>query len=352
MSTVWIDVDNPPQAQYLSPVVTKLRHRDHRVFLTSRDHPQTLAVLANRGEESFPIGGSFGKAKFGKTFGTVLRAARLAPLVARHIGRPDAVVSTSRSGVLAAWLMKSTSFSILDYEGVDTSVYRLCGSHILYPEAIPSSEFVKQGISEANLIPFPGLKEDITFSDLDHFDEGSTCLPKPRDARLPAVLVRPPSESSHYRVEASMQSLERVMDYLAKRPDVQVVFSPREAQQIEMVNIRKWNVSPVVLERTVSVTDLLRAVDRVVSGGGTMLREAAWAGVPAVSLFQGQIPAVDRWLESKGAVTSIGPNDDLDEVPWDSRMEATAFGGANPAAIDTVIASIESVQTPGAVTRS
>ena len=45
--------------------------------------------------------------------------------------------------------------------------------------------------------------------------------------------------------------------------------------------------------------------DLVVSGGGTMNREAAAMGVPVYSIFRGPIGAVDRFLASKGRLVLL-----------------------------------------------
>jgi hypothetical protein len=45
--------------------------------------------------------------------------------------------------------------------------------------------------------------------------------------------------------------------------------------------------------------------DLVVSGGGTMNREAAALGVPVYSIFRGQIGAVDRELARQGRLVLI-----------------------------------------------
>jgi predicted glycosyltransferase len=47
------------------------------------------------------------------------------------------------------------------------------------------------------------------------------------------------------------------------------------------------------------------AADLVVGAGGTMTREAALMGVPTLSVFAGKQPAVDRWLEERGALRRL-----------------------------------------------
>lgn len=340
MKHFWVDVDNPPQAQYLSPIARALRDRGHSVLLTARDHEPTLGVLANRGEVAIAVGGSFGASSVSKAAGTLVRAARLRLLVAQRIGRPTAVVSTARSGVLAAWALRVPAFTVLDYEGVELGVFRRSGSTILHPSVVPAERFIERGFPAKRLQSFPGLKEDLAFADLDQNSTEPVTLPTLRNLALPAVLVRPPSQTSHYRADASVQMLGLVLDRLAKRDDVQVVFAPRDPAQNEMLTSRSWAVAPVTLERPLPLVGLLRAVDWVVSGGGTMLREAAWFQVPAVSVFQGPMPAVDEALEAKGLIRRISNAADLDTIDW-TRPNQHVSLSRHPEALGAVVDLIE-----------
>ena len=45
--------------------------------------------------------------------------------------------------------------------------------------------------------------------------------------------------------------------------------------------------------------------DLMISGGGTMNREAAALGVPVYSVFRGKIGAVDKYLEKHGRLTLL-----------------------------------------------
>jgi predicted glycosyltransferase len=57
--------------------------------------------------------------------------------------------------------------------------------------------------------------------------------------------------------------------------------------------------------------DLLWISDLVVSGGGTMNREAAALGIPVYSIFRGKTGAVDRMLEDQGRLRIICDQDDI-----------------------------------------
>ena len=46
---IWIDVENPPQVQYLTPLADAFRQAGADVVLTARDYGSTYALLEGRG---------------------------------------------------------------------------------------------------------------------------------------------------------------------------------------------------------------------------------------------------------------------------------------------------------------
>ena len=59
----------------------------------------------------------------------------------------------------------------------------------------------------------------------------------------------------------------------------------------------------------------MHASDLVLGAGGTMTREGALLGVPTLSLFAGRTPAVDRWLEERGALRRVSAAGELPADP-------------------------------------
>jgi predicted glycosyltransferase len=299
----WIDIDNPPQVQYMLPLKRELEDAGLETLLTARDHTSTLELLRSREVEFQPVGAAFGRSKLRKVVGVLARSRALAALV-REWGRPDLLVSSSRSSALTAWRLGVPSFAILDYEFVDLHVFRLAGTHIVYPGVIGASGFSDRGIRRDHLLPIPGLKEDISFSGVELADVPAYRFDRDLDP-FPKVLFRPPAEESHYhRAGSSALSME-LLRHLAERDGLVVVFSPRYQWQADYVDRFAWRRRPVVLRRPVPFVPLLKSVDAVVSAGGTMLREAAYLGVPSFSIFGGELGAVDRHLESIGSLTVI-----------------------------------------------
>jgi predicted glycosyltransferase len=309
----WVDIDNPPQARYLLPVVRKFEQAGHDVLLTARAYGDTFAILRGEGAAFEAVGVSFGKGLRRKLVGLQRRTRMLVDYVAGQSSRVDLVLTGSRAAALAARRLGIPSFVIIDYEYVNLLFFELSGSHILYPSVIDPSAFRRRGVRRKRLLPFEGLKEDISFAGLDlstiapyEFDEA--------DADGVRVLFRPPAEESHYyRTESRDLALE-LLRYLAGE-GVTVVFSPRDRRQLAYLDfVTGWRRDPIVLLEPVPFVPLLKGVDCVVSAGGTMLREAAYLGVPAYSIFQGTIGAVDRYLASIGRLSLVNGASDFPSV--------------------------------------
>jgi predicted glycosyltransferase len=204
------------------------------------------------------------------------------------------------------------SFLIVDYEHTHGRAARIADSTVMYPEVISRSALLRRGVRATRLVSFKGLKEDLTFANvdvnaIDPHELGSV----PEDAVR--VLFRPPSETSHYYRSASTKLAKATLAVLGG-VEALVVFSPRERAQARLLDAFDWRHEPRVLERPVPFVSLLKSIDLVVCSGGTMLREAAYLGVPAYSIFQSEIGAVDRWLERLGRAKLIGHQDELHEI--------------------------------------
>jgi predicted glycosyltransferase len=331
----WIDIDNPPQVQYLLPLKREFEEAGAETLLTARDHTSTLELLRGRCEAFHPVGSSFGRSKVRKLTGVLRRSRALAALVSEW-GRPDLLVCSSRSSALTARRLGIPAFAILDYEFVDLRIFRLAGTYVVFPQVIGADSFSERGIRPDRLVPFPGLKEDISFARVavadvapHRFDDGLYSLPK--------LLVRPPAEESHYHRTASGELAVELLRHLSGRDDLVVVFSPRYDWQTAYLDRFVWHTTPIVLRRAVPFVALLKSVGGVVSSGGTMLREAAYLGLPSFSIFAGRIGAVDRYLESIGSVTVIRSRADFPRVRLG---QAAATPGRNPAVAHDLVQTL------------
>ena len=102
---------------------------------------------------------------------------------------------------------------------------------------------------------------------------------------------------------------------LSSHPHVRAVTLPRNARQgqqlraewAELISSGRMLVPSAPLDGL----NLIWFSDLVISGGGTMNREAAALGVPVYSIFRGKIGAVDRYLAENGRLILIENTNDV-----------------------------------------
>jgi predicted glycosyltransferase len=347
---VWIDIDNPPQVQYLLPFRAAFEAVGAEVVLTARDYGATVALLKRAGAEAEVFGTRVGRGRLRKVRGAVGRARDLGRFL-KAGGLPDALLAASRSSAVAAWRLGIPSFIIDDYEYADLRVYRLTGAKTLHPDAIDPAVFQARGLRSDQLIPFRGFKEDISFRGLDVDSIEPFELDAPE--ALVRVLFRPPSETSHYYRSESTDMARAALRHLAEAGAV-VVFSPREPGQVAYLEGLDCVHEPVVLERPVPFVALLKSVDAIVCSGGTMLREAAYLGIPAYSIFRSELGGVDSRLEQLGRITLVGGDEDLRRLELRKRGPLDPLE-SNPELLDQLVQMIlEAVGdgVPGPIRRS
>ena len=329
----WIDVDNPPQVQYLCPFARHLAgHMGAEIVLTARDYGTTIDLIRQRDLTPSVLGHQAGASRLSKYRQTLVRAWSLARLVTRD-GRPDFLISSSRSSAVTARFLGIPSFIFCDYEFAELTSYRRLGSTVIFPEVIGAAHFRNLGFSPDHLLPFAGIKEDISFWGVDVDARAPLDLPTPPG--LPRVLVRPPARNAHYYVNRSGDLYDRVLAHLADRADLATVLSPRQPEQITEARQLKWRNDPVILENKADFIALLKSVDAVISSGGTMLREAAYLGVPAYSIFLGPRGAVDKHLASLDLLTFLESADALDHLRPQTDTEPPSWP-AVPDAIESI----------------
>jgi hypothetical protein len=182
----------------------------------------------------------------------------------------------------------------------------------IVPDALPDSNLHAQ--NNERIFKYRGIKEDVYVSE---FKPDPTILDRLRlrGAAL-IVTVRPPANEAHYHNPESEVFFTQFMNRAVTHPDIKIVLLPRNKRQEEQIRIDspEWFVGErvVVPYNAEDGVNLLWHSDLVVSGGGTMNREAAALGLPVYSIFRGKIGAVDHRLHNEGRLVLIESLDQVD----------------------------------------
>jgi len=299
---VWIDIDNSPHVPFFLPIVEELQRRGVEVVLTARAAYQVCDLIELFSMPCKVIGRHYGKNKLMKVVGNCLRAAELVPMTIAR--RPDLAVSHgSRAQVLACKSLGIPTLVMHDYEH-STKTGFIEPTWILMPDVIPDDVMSKK---TERVLRYQGLKEDVY---VPQFRPDPSILARlGLDASNLIVTVRPPATEAHYHNPEGELLFNETLRVLAKQPNLRTVVLPRSVRQNEQIR-KDWaeliSSGQVIIPReAVNGLDLIWFSDLVISGGGTMNREAAALGVPVYSIFRGKVGAVDRYLSENGRLVLI-----------------------------------------------
>jgi uncharacterized protein len=319
---IWIDLDNTPHVPFFKPIARELRNRGHTVVLTARDAFQVCELAAQSGLEYTKIGRHYGKSRTLKVLGLAWRSIQLLPFALRE--RPMAALSHgSRAQILVCNLLRIPTIMVNDYEHAKTP-----------PLVRPRWEIVPEVLLSENLhcknreciLTYRGIKEDVYAPELKPDPKLLAQLNLNGDV---IVTVRPPATEAHYHNPESEKLFVQFMNRLCGTRGAKAVLLPRNKNQETEIRKRwpQWfeDSKVVIPAKAVDGLNLLWHSDLVVSGGGTMNREAAALDVPVYSIFRGKIGAVDRRLQSEGRLTLI---ESIEEVQTRIAFRRREKGGS------------------------
>ena len=133
-----------------------------------------------------------------------------------------------------------------------------------------------------------------------------------------------------------------------ERPEARVILLPRNEKQARVLR-KDWaqwiqNRKIIIPEHVVDGLNLIWISDLVISGGGTMNREAAALGVPVYSIFRGSIGAVDKYLASNGRLVLIeSPQEIRTKVALKPRVRASGGSDQTSLVLDSIVDAIISI---------
>ncbi len=338
---IWIDLDNTPHVPLFAPIVEELSKRGYEVLLTARDAFQVCELAEQKGMHCLKIGRHHGKNRFRKVTGLFYRASQLAPIARRE--KPILGLSHgSRSQIIACNLLGIPTMLMADYEYAKYPPL-MRPTWEMVPAVIPDDALYCRG---DRVKRYPGIKEDVYVPGFTPDAGLLNELGLTREHSI--VVVRPPATEAHYHNPESEKLFVRFMERACQAEKaVRVVLLPRNKKQGEFLqaNWPHWfaDQRTMIPKTAVDGLNLLWHSDLVVSGGGTMNREAAALGVPVYSVFRGRIGAVDHHLQKEGRLVLIQSLEDVDRIAFTRRNRNHANGSTRSAALESIVDHIEEV---------
>lgn len=286
--TIWFDITNVPHVNFLLPIVEHYKD-DFNYLFSIRDFAETKALFEKKiGREYFEIGKHHGKNKFKKVFGMLQRTKELSKLI------PDFDVAISLGGMSPNFIAKHRKKRAVTFDDNEKSanwIYAPFSDLAFWPNVISRDALLHQHFKEESIYQYNGYKEEFYLADYKPDESFLKSLPFDK-----YVVVRAENMKASY--VSGTQTVVPELVKLLNEAGVNVLFLPRYESDREYAK----NFGNVFIpDGAVNGLDACYFSDAVLTGAGTMAREAACLGIPAVSFYAGSdLLTVDKSLVDAG----------------------------------------------------
>ncbi len=284
---IWLDAVTPKQARLMASISNYLEERGFETIITCKGYRETVWVLESLGVKYIRVG-RYGRDLVSKLVSYAERVKELAPLISKY--QPDFLISFSSPE--ATRVAFGLGIRVINLNDTPHAVHvaKLTFPltwRLVFSKAIPRELMLRLGASEDSLVPYDGVDELAWLKDVkvteNRFDEFT-------------VFVRMEESKASYLLHIKESPNIKVIRELI-REGFKVLVMPRYESQVEMLS----NMGGVEILSPGDTISLFQRVHVVVTGGGTMAREAALLGTPAISTFPLDVPLhVNDYLKGKG----------------------------------------------------
>ncbi len=328
---ILIDMSNSPHVLFFKPIIERLEEKGHKIKIIAREHAQTIGLLDLYGLEYNVVGKHAGKNILKKIINAISRIIKIRKYISKE--KPDICISHQSPYIIyAAFLEKVKRIYIFDnnHAKLQNNLTFPLSTKIICPKAININN-----INSKKFVKYPGIKEAIYLRNLKTNNKG---LEKINKIKKKKILIRTEISSAAYLKGNPLFNLIKELS----RQNYQIIVSTRTKQ--EVLKYKGLN-NVIVLDKPVDGPSLIKQVDLVMSGGGTMNREAAVLGIPVISLYSGELLDVDKYLIKKGLmIHNKNPSLDLIKKIMKNKTKKINFNNIGKEAINQIINEIEDLK--------
>lgn len=286
---IWIDISNAPHVNFFKDFINEWK-KDYEVIVTTRPLSNTIDLLEENKIDYTIIGTHYGKKKLAKLFGFFKRSNALYNFLKSK--KIDIAISQSSfySPYVAHKLNIPSIYTNDNEFAKGNYVGFVFSRNILLPEAL--KKWAKGRFFEKKVTFYPGVKEGIYIKKVEK---------KENTNRQTTIYFRPEPWHAQYH-KFTMDTFDKMLIGLASK--YKIVILPRDLNQTEHFKNLGIDYSNIIIPSSVKTVDkILEDCDVFFGAGGSMTREFAVMGIPTVSMYQGELLEVDKYLIEKSIMT-------------------------------------------------
>ena len=286
---IWIDLTNSPHVNFFKPFIKKWDEEGHKIILTARNLANTVDLIHQEGWNFEEVGGHAGKSKTKKILHFPTRVFKLRKYL-RELQPQVGISQSSFYSPLVCRLLGIPSIYLNDNEHAK-------GNDIAFKFATQTilPEFLKDKANSAGWMDkysvefYPGIKEGIYLSQFN-FDSNHSLDQKAVNKENIYIRLEPWT-AEYY--SGNSDFMDSVIEKLSK--NYPIIILPRSKEQGQYFDKEKFKNVKVAV-KPISLQKIYKDCKLFIGAGGTMTRELAFLGVPTLSVYQGDLLEVDKYL--------------------------------------------------------
>ena len=293
---IWIDFINSPQVCFFEPLINELSKEGHKFILTCRDSSNTTQLLNQRHWQYNIIGNKVEKSVLRKLLTFPFRIIALYSFLKDK--KPDVAICQSSFYLpLTARLLGVPSIYTNDNEHALGNIPAfLFATQIFVPESLPIGKIKRLGAKSSKIVRYPGIKEGIYL-----WVKGLEIQiqRQRRGSSLSNIYIRPEPKTAQYYSGKSNFLDQLLVNLKDKYP---IIIFVRDNAQFDYYSQQKFSGISVPSD-LISFEEIASDCLLFIGAGGTMTREMAMVGVPTISVYDGELLDVDKFLISENLLT-------------------------------------------------
>ncbi len=298
--TVWFEVLTPKQAMLFLAIGKELQKFGFNCHYTTRDHDYILDIFKAHKIQPVSFGHYGGKSLEDKLLASVRRVVVLAeniislptkPAVAISFSSPDASRVAFGLGIPLI-LMNDTAHS----KPVAKLTFALA-NYLLTPSCIPKEIFTRLGANLETMFNYNGVDE-VEYIAGENQQKFLKLREKAIEKDNMYLAYRPEESFASYMKDKDSKPYLEILEHIIECYQRKIVVFPRYEIQREII-LEKFEGQIEIPTNGFYFLNLISNAEIVITGGGTMAREAALLGVPSITYFWRHLEP-QKFIEDRG----------------------------------------------------
>ncbi|TFF85255.1 DUF354 domain-containing protein, partial [Candidatus Heimdallarchaeota archaeon] len=300
----WFDVLTPKQAMLFLALGRTLRDQYNcEIIYTTREHDYIQDIFSHAKEKAYTFGKYGGKNLGDKLLASAKRVLDLSKFIISKQADNKQFLSISFSSPDASRVAFGLGMPILLLN--DTAHSKPVGkltfslaNYLVTPDCIDKDIFSSLGAQKEIIHQYHGVDEleYLTGKNYQSFKKLKTTFIDKVEERY--IVFRPEESFASYMKEGMDELYLEILQHLLQCTDKTIRVFPRYEKQAEIISSRFKNQVEIA-SKGYHYLDLFSKADVVITGGGTMGREAALLGIPSITYFWRQLEP-QTFIEKEG----------------------------------------------------